>query len=104
MKICKKFLFKRRIMSSLLTCYPVRASVKCNRTKERFCFSFFVFHLSLMPYALCLFFTFHFLLFTFHSFSQGAAINSTGAAADNSAMLDISSTNQGIRIPRVKLL
>ncbi|NTW34050.1 MAG: hypothetical protein HGB12_15780, partial [Bacteroidetes bacterium] len=58
----------------------------------------------LMPCALCLFFTFHFSLFTFQSFSQGAAINSTGAAAENSAMLDISSTNQGIRIPRVKLL
>ncbi|NTW31703.1 MAG: hypothetical protein HGB12_03610 [Bacteroidetes bacterium] len=56
--------------------------------------------LSLVPYALC----FVFLLFTFNSFSQGAAINSTGAAADNSAMLDVSSTNQGMRIPRVKLL
>ncbi|NTW31702.1 MAG: tail fiber domain-containing protein [Bacteroidetes bacterium] len=59
-----------------------------------------------VPYALCLILTFNFLLSTFNSHSQngGAAINSTGAAADNSAMLDISSTNQGIRIPRVKLL
>ncbi|NTW32423.1 MAG: hypothetical protein HGB12_07340 [Bacteroidetes bacterium] len=33
----------------------------------------------------------------------GAAINATGSAADNSAMLDVSSTNQGMRIPRVAL-
>ncbi|NTW31493.1 MAG: hypothetical protein HGB12_02515 [Bacteroidetes bacterium] len=33
----------------------------------------------------------------------GAAINSTGAVAVNSAMLDVSSTTQGIRIPRVAL-
>ncbi|NTW32295.1 MAG: tail fiber domain-containing protein [Bacteroidetes bacterium] len=63
--------------------------------------------LCLMPYALCLLFTFPFItLQTFNSHAQngGAAINTTGAAADNSAMLDISSTNQGMRIPRVKLL
>jgi len=35
------------------------------------------------------------------AFSQGAAINSAGTAADASAMLDISSTNQGILIPRL---
>ncbi|NTW31766.1 MAG: hypothetical protein HGB12_03940 [Bacteroidetes bacterium] len=58
--------------------------------------------ISLFLFAL---FTFNFQLLTFNSFSQGgASINSTGAAADNSAMLDISSTNQGMRIPRVKLL
>ncbi len=34
-------------------------------------------------------------------FSQGAAINSTGATANSSAMLDVSSTNQGILIPRM---
>ncbi|NTW31676.1 MAG: hypothetical protein HGB12_03470 [Bacteroidetes bacterium] len=33
----------------------------------------------------------------------GVAINSTGGAADNSTMLDVSSTNQGMRIPRVAL-
>ncbi|NTW31102.1 MAG: hypothetical protein HGB12_00435 [Bacteroidetes bacterium] len=48
--------------------------------------------------------TFHFSLLSFHSFSQGAAINATGAAANNSAMLDISATNQGMRIPRVALI
>ncbi|NTW31426.1 MAG: hypothetical protein HGB12_02145, partial [Bacteroidetes bacterium] len=31
----------------------------------------------------------------------GAAFNITGAAADNSAILDISSSNQGILIPRI---
>ncbi|NTW32458.1 MAG: DUF2341 domain-containing protein [Bacteroidetes bacterium] len=49
------------------------------------------------------FFAFHFSLFTFHSFSQGIAINTTGAEADDTAILDISSTNQGILIPRVSL-
>ncbi|NTW31811.1 MAG: LamG domain-containing protein [Bacteroidetes bacterium] len=38
------------------------------------------------------------------AFSQGgASINTTGNAAVNSAMLDVSSTNQGIRIPKVAL-
>ncbi|NTW32872.1 MAG: hypothetical protein HGB12_09640, partial [Bacteroidetes bacterium] len=38
------------------------------------------------------------------AFSQGgAAINTTGAEAHTSAMLDVSSTNQGMRIPRVAL-
>ncbi|NTW31823.1 MAG: hypothetical protein HGB12_04230 [Bacteroidetes bacterium] len=51
------------------------------------------------------FFTIHFSLFTLNCFSQtgGAAINTTGSAAHNSAMLDVSSTNQGIRIPRLAL-
>ncbi|NTW33858.1 MAG: hypothetical protein HGB12_14790, partial [Bacteroidetes bacterium] len=54
------------------------------------------------------FFTFNFItLFTlslsmcaFNSRAQsgGVAINSTGGAADNSAMLDVSSINQGMRI------
>ncbi|NTW32871.1 MAG: hypothetical protein HGB12_09635 [Bacteroidetes bacterium] len=49
--------------------------------------------------------TFNFItLQTFNSFSQGgAAINTSGAAAVSSAMLDVSSTNQGMRIPRVAL-
>jgi len=34
-------------------------------------------------------------------FSQGAAINTTGAAAAPSAILDISSSNQGVLIPRL---
>ncbi|NTW31810.1 MAG: hypothetical protein HGB12_04165 [Bacteroidetes bacterium] len=40
------------------------------------------------------------------AFSQtgGLAINTTGAEADNSAMLDVSSTNQGVLIPRMTLL
>ena len=35
------------------------------------------------------------------AFSQGTAINTTGATADNSAMLDVSSTSQGLLIPRM---
>lgn len=35
------------------------------------------------------------------SFSQGVAINSTGAAADNSAILDVSSTVHGVLISRM---
>jgi uncharacterized protein (TIGR02145 family) len=34
-------------------------------------------------------------------FAQGVAINTTGAAADSSAMLDVSSTTKGILIPRI---
>ncbi|HBX50813.1 MAG: hypothetical protein A2275_14150 [Bacteroidetes bacterium RIFOXYA12_FULL_35_11] len=34
-------------------------------------------------------------------FSQGTAINNTGAAADNSAILDISATGQGFLLPRM---
>ena len=46
--------------------------------------------------------TFHFSLFTFHSFSQvGVGINTIGAAADGSALLDASSTTQGALIPRM---
>jgi len=35
--------------------------------------------------------------------SPGAAINATGAPANSSAILDVSSTTQGLRIPRVAL-
>jgi len=35
--------------------------------------------------------------------STGAAINTTGAAADNSAMLDVSSSTQGMLVPRLAL-
>lgn len=35
------------------------------------------------------------------SFSQGVSINSTGAVADTSAMLDVSSTTKGLLIPRM---
>lgn len=34
-------------------------------------------------------------------FSQGTAINTTGSKADNSAILDISSTSQGMLVPRM---
>lgn len=48
------------------------------------------------------FFTVSFLMFTANCFSQsGAAINSTGAAADASAILDANSQTQGILIPRM---
>ncbi|NTW32920.1 MAG: LamG domain-containing protein [Bacteroidetes bacterium] len=50
---------------------------------------------------LVLIFTFHFSLFTFHSFSQGIAINTSGAAPNNSAMLDVSGTSQGVLINRM---
>jgi len=36
-------------------------------------------------------------------FSQNVAINTTGTAADNSSMLDVSATNKGILVPRVAL-
>jgi len=44
------------------------------------------------------------LLFsTVISFSQNVAINITGAAANNSAMLDVNATDRGLLIPRVTL-
>ncbi|NTW31105.1 MAG: LamG domain-containing protein [Bacteroidetes bacterium] len=45
--------------------------------------------------------TFHYSLLTFHCFSQGIAINTTGDSAVNSAMLDISGTNKGVVINRM---
>ncbi len=33
--------------------------------------------------------------------AQGVAVNATGAAADTSAMLDVSSTTKGILVPRM---
>ncbi|NTW31930.1 MAG: hypothetical protein HGB12_04790 [Bacteroidetes bacterium] len=50
-----------------------------------------------------LFFNFQLLTFNLLAQSGGVAINSTGGTADNSAMLDVSSINQGMRIPRVAL-
>ena len=47
---------------------------------------------------------FSLLLLTFNSFAQvGVAINTSGAAADNSALLDINSSTKGLLIPRVGL-
>lgn len=50
-------------------------------------------------------FYFLFLLFFIisyaDSFSQGLSVNSTGTAADTSAMLDVSSTIKGALIPRM---
>jgi hypothetical protein len=40
-------------------------------------------------------------LSTNNCFSQGVSINTTGAASDNSAILDISSTSQGLLVPRL---
>ena len=34
-------------------------------------------------------------------FAQGVAINTTGAAADTSAMLDVTSTTKGLLVPRM---
>jgi uncharacterized protein (TIGR02145 family) len=45
--------------------------------------------------------TFHFSLLTFNSSSQGVSINTTSSSADASAILDISSSSQGLLIPRM---
>jgi hypothetical protein len=41
------------------------------------------------------------LVFVVKGFSQNVSINTTGVAADNSAMLDITSTSKGLLIPRM---
>jgi hypothetical protein len=38
---------------------------------------------------------------TNHTFGQGMAVNSSGATSDASAMLDVSSTTQGVLVPRM---
>jgi hypothetical protein len=40
-------------------------------------------------------------LFTATCFSQSVSINTNGAAADSTAMLDVSSTTKGLLIPRM---
>jgi uncharacterized protein (TIGR02145 family) len=50
---------------------------------------------------LVLLLTINYQLLTINCFSQGVSINLTGAAADNSAMLDVSSSSQGLLIPRM---
>lgn len=42
-------------------------------------------------------------VFAQHVFAQGVAINTDGSNADNSAMLDVKSTNAGILVPRLTL-
>jgi hypothetical protein len=44
---------------------------------------------------------FFFFLFSFNSSAQGVGINETGASPDNSALLDLNSTNKGFLITRV---
>ncbi len=44
-----------------------------------------------------------FLLCSYRGISQNIAVNTTGAAANSSAMLDIDATNKGLLIPRVAL-
>ncbi|HOZ79343.1 MAG TPA: hypothetical protein PLY34_15220 [Ferruginibacter sp.] len=39
--------------------------------------------------------------FSASGFSQSVSINNTGAAADSTAMLDVSSTTKGLLIPRM---
>ncbi|NTW32879.1 MAG: hypothetical protein HGB12_09675 [Bacteroidetes bacterium] len=56
--------------------------------------------ISIFLFAFC---TFNFQLLNFNSFAQGVSINTTGNEANNSAMLDVSSTNHGMLIPRVSL-
>lgn len=41
------------------------------------------------------------IVITFTSFAQSVSINTTGATAHASAMLDIAATDKGILIPRV---
>jgi hypothetical protein len=41
------------------------------------------------------------LLFAVPAFAQGVGINATGAAADTSALLDVSSTTKGLLVPRL---
>jgi hypothetical protein len=50
---------------------------------------------------LVLLFTVNCSLFTIHCFSQSVSINTSGLPADASSMLDISSTSQGLLIPRM---
>ncbi|NTW32173.1 MAG: hypothetical protein HGB12_06050 [Bacteroidetes bacterium] len=45
--------------------------------------------------------TFNFQFLTFNSYAQGIAINTSGAAPNNSAMLDVSGTSQGVLINRM---
>ncbi|NTW31287.1 MAG: DUF2341 domain-containing protein [Bacteroidetes bacterium] len=56
-------------------------------------------YLYLLPFTFCLFFSFNLL-----AQGGGVSINATGIAADNSAMLDVSATNQGMLIPRMTTL
>lgn len=53
---------------------------------------------------LSIFFALSLFLLTAKTYSQGAAINTTGANAHPSAMLDVSSDNAGILIPRMTKL
>ncbi|MFT3912465.1 MAG: hypothetical protein QM737_23760 [Ferruginibacter sp.] len=41
------------------------------------------------------------MVFTTGCFSQSVSVNNTGAIADTSAMLDVSSTQKGLLIPRM---
>jgi Protein of unknown function (DUF1566) len=42
-----------------------------------------------------------FIVLSAHIYSQGTSINTSGAAADASAILDVSSTTQGMLVPRM---
>ncbi|NTW32919.1 MAG: hypothetical protein HGB12_09875 [Bacteroidetes bacterium] len=47
---------------------------------------------------------FYFSFFAFYTFSQSVAINTTGDSAVSSAILDVSSTEQGVLLPRISTL
>ena len=51
--------------------------------------------------CILLLFIIHYSLFISHGFSQGIGINSSGAPADNSALLDVSANGKGLLIPRM---
>ncbi|NTW31366.1 MAG: hypothetical protein HGB12_01830 [Bacteroidetes bacterium] len=57
--------------------------------------------MSITKFSLILFLTFIFYFLSFHSDAQGISINTSGAASDNSAMLDVSGTNKGVLINRM---
>lgn len=57
---------------------------------------------TLSKIAILLFINFQFLVHN-HAFSQNISINGTGATADPSAILDVSSPNMGLLIPRLPL-
>ena len=62
-----------------------------------------IFIFQLLKQLFVLIITFSLSMFAFESYSQntGIGINNTGAAADSSAIFDVSSTSQGLLVPRM---
>jgi trimeric autotransporter adhesin len=51
----------------------------------------------------CLFLLLFYFIFSLISYSQGVSVNTTGQPADNSVLLDVSSTSHGMLIPRMTM-